>query len=75
MKKAIMVGFVLFLGLSGQAFGKAGIADGGLKLILTLVGILLLLAGLLAGTDFLIKNRKNYISRFKVFLKKKILTH
>jgi hypothetical protein len=75
MNKAIIVGFVLFLGLSGQASAKAGIADGGLQLILSLAGILLLVAGLLAGAEFLVKNRRNFVSRFKVFLKNKILSH
>lgn len=71
----MIIWLVLFLGLSCQAFAKAGIADGGFKFVLTIVGFLLLVAGFLAGIEFLIKNRKNFGNRFKVLLKKKIITH
>jgi len=72
MNKVMIIWLVLFLGLSCQAFAKAGVADGGFEFMLTIVGFLLLVAGFFAGIDFLIKNRKDFIDRFKVFLKKKI---
>ncbi|NTW26182.1 MAG: hypothetical protein HGA37_15895 [Lentimicrobium sp.] len=72
MKKVIVIGQVLFFGLSYQAFAKAGVAGGGFEFMLTIVGFLLLVAGLFAGIDYLKKNGKNLFNRFKAFLKKKI---
>jgi len=72
MNKVMIIGQVLFLGLSYQAFAKAGVADGGFEFMLTIVGFLLLVAGLIAGIEYLIKNGKNLFNRFKAFLKKKI---
>ncbi|MCU0370093.1 MAG: hypothetical protein MUC31_01650 [Bacteroidales bacterium] len=72
MNKEVIIGQVLFLGLSCQAFAKAGVADGGVEFMLTIVGFLLLLAGLFAGTEYVIKNGRNHFNRFKAFLKKKI---
>ena len=72
MKKVMMIGQVLFLGLSYQAFAKAGVADGGFEFMLSIVGFLLLVAGLFAGIEYLIKNGKDLFNRFKAFLKKKI---
>lgn len=64
---------VLFFGLSYQAFAKAGIADGGFEFLLTMVVFLLLVAGLFAGIEYLMKNGRDLFNRFKTFLKKKIL--
>ena len=64
---------VLFFGLSYQAFAKAGVADGGFKFMLAIAGFLLLVAGLFAGIEYLIKNGRNLLSRFKAYLKKKII--
>lgn len=72
MKKVMIIGQVLFLGLSYQAFAKAGVADGGFEFMLAIAGFLLLVAGLFAGIEYLIKNGKNLFNRFKAFLKKKI---
>jgi hypothetical protein len=72
MKKVFIIGQVLFLGLSYQAFAKAGIADGGFKFVLVIVGFLLLVSGLFAGTEYLIKNGRNLFNRFRAFLNKKI---
>jgi hypothetical protein len=72
MNKVMIIGQVLFLGLSYQAFAKAGVADGGFEFMLAIVGFLLLVAGLFAGIEYLIKNGKNLFNRFKAFLKKKI---
>ena len=74
MKKVMLIWQVLFLGLSYQAFAKAGVADGGLELMLTIVGFLLLVAGLFAGIEYLIKNGKGLFKRFRTFLRKKMLT-
>ena len=74
MNKVLLVGLVLFFGLSSQAFAKAGIANDGLEFVLTLVGFLLLVAGFLAGIDYLLKNGKSFRIRFKAYLKKKIIT-
>lgn len=73
MKKVMIIWQVLFLGLSWQASAKAGIADGGLEFLLTLVGFLVLVTGLYAGIEYLIKNGRNLFHRFNAFLKKKIL--
>ena len=74
MKKVMFIWLVLLLGLSYQAFAKAGIADGGPEFVLTIAGFLLLVAGFLEGIDYLIKNGKGLFKRFRTFLKKKILT-
>jgi hypothetical protein len=72
MNKVLIIGQVLILGLSYQAFAKAGVAEGGFEFILTIVGFLLLLAGLFAGFEYLMKNGRNLFIRFKAFLKQKI---
>ena len=72
MNKVMIIGQVLFLGLSYQAFAKAGVADGGFEFMLAIVGFLLLVEGLFEGIEYLIKNGKNLFNRFKAFLKKKI---
>jgi hypothetical protein len=64
---------VLFLGLSSQAFAKAGVADGGAEFILTIAGFLLILAGIDAGIEYLIRNGRDLLNQFKSFLKKRIL--
>jgi hypothetical protein len=73
MNKVMIIWQVLFLGLSYQAFAKAGVADGGFEFMLAIVGFLLLVTGLSAGIEYLIKNGRNLFNRFKAFLKKKIL--
>ena len=73
MKKVMLIWQVLFLGLSYQAFAKAGVADGGFELMLTIVGFFLLVAGLFAGIEYLLKNGRSLFNSFKAFLKKKIL--
>jgi hypothetical protein len=72
MNKVMIIGQVLFLGLSYQAFAKAGVADGGFEFMLTIVGFLLLVEGLFEGIEYLIKNGKNLFNKCKAFLKKKI---
>ena len=74
MKKVMLIWLVLLLGLTYQAFAKAGIADGGLEFVLTIAGFLLLIAGLFKGIDYLIKNGKGLFKRFRTFLRKKMLT-
>ena len=72
MKKVMIIWLVLFLGLSYQAFAKAGVANGGFEFMLSIVVFLLFVAGLFAGIEYLIKNGKDLFNRFKAFLKKKI---
>lgn len=72
MNKVILIWLVLFLGLSFQGFAKAGVVDGGFEFLLTIVGFLLLVTGLFAGVEYLIKNDRNLFNRFKAFLNKKI---
>ena len=72
MNKVMIIWLVLFLGLSCQAFAKAGVANGGFEFMLAIVGFLLLVAGLIEGIEYLIKNGRNLFNRFKAFLKKKI---
>ena len=69
MNKVMIIWLVLFLGLSCQAFAKAGVANGGFEFMLAIVGFLLLEAGLFAGIEYLRKNGKNLSNRFKAFLK------
>jgi hypothetical protein len=73
MNKVMITWQVLFLGLSYQALAKAGVADGGFEFMLSIIGFLLLVTGLLAGIEYLTKNGRNLFNRFKAFLKKKIL--
>jgi hypothetical protein len=75
MNKKMIIWLVLFLGLSSQAFAKAGIADGGFEFMLAIVGFLLLMTGLFAGIEYLMKNGKNLFNRFKAILIKKIFIH
>jgi hypothetical protein len=72
MNKVLKIGLVLFLGLSYQAFAKAGVADGGFEFMLAIVCFLLAVAGLFAGIEYLMKNGRNLFNRFKALLKKKI---
>jgi hypothetical protein len=74
MNKVMIIGQVLILGLSYQAFAKAGIADGGLEFLLTIAAFLLLVAGFFEGIDYLIKNGKGLFKRIRTFLRKKMLT-
>ena len=74
MKKVVLIGLVLFLGLSSQAFAKAGNAKDGPEFVLALVCFLLLLAGILKGIDYLMKNGKGIFHRVKEYLKKKVIT-
>ena len=67
-----MIWLVLFLGVSYQAFAKAGVADGGFEFMLAIICFLLLAAGLFTGIEYLIKNGRNLFNSFKAFLKKKI---
>jgi hypothetical protein len=75
MNKVMIIWLVLFLGLSSQAFAKAGIADGGFEFMLTIVGFLLLLTGLFSGIGYLMKNGKTLSNRFKAISIKKIFIH
>jgi hypothetical protein len=74
MKKVMLIWLVLLLGLSYQAFAKAGIADGGLEFLLAIAAFLLLVAGFFEGVDYQIKNGKGLFKRFRTFLRKKMLT-
>ncbi len=73
MNKIIIIWQVLFLGLSCQVYAKAGIADGGFEFMLTIIGFLLIVAGLFEGIEYLKKNGMNLRNRFRAFLKKKFL--
>jgi len=72
MNKAMVIGQVLFLGLSFRAYSKSGVAEGGFEFMLAIVCFLLMVAGILAGIQYLIKNGRNLFNRFKAILKKKI---
>jgi len=71
--KKIIIGSILFLGLSCPAFAKSGVAVGGFEFVLVIVGFLLLMAGLVAGIEYLLKNGRNLFNRLKAFLKKNII--
>jgi hypothetical protein len=70
MNKAILVWLVLFLGLSCQAFAKAGLADDEIEFYLAIVGFFTLLFGIGAGISYLIKNGRDLLNRFMAFLRK-----
>ena len=56
MKKALKIGAMLLIGLPSAAFAKSGIGSDALQFVLALAGVLLLLAGILKGIDYLTKN-------------------
>jgi membrane protein DedA with SNARE-associated domain len=60
MNKGMVIWLVLLLGLSYQAFAKAGAPNDGLLFELAIVGILLLLTGFFAGLEYLRKKGKNH---------------
>jgi putative transcriptional regulator len=74
MKKIMFIWLVLLLGLSYQAYAKAGMAQDEPEFILAIVGFLLLVAGFFGGIDYLIKDGKGLFKRFRTFLRKKVLT-
>ena len=63
---------MLLSGISLSAFASSGYAKDGLAFMLFFVGCLLVLAGLFAGTDYLIKHRKILVQRFSAFIRKTI---
>jgi hypothetical protein len=75
MNKVKLIGLVLFLGLSSQAFAKAGIANGGFEFALVLIVFLFLVAAFLEAIDYLRKNWKDLFHKVKPYLKRKIHTH
>ncbi len=74
MKKTILIWLVLLLGLSYQAFAKAGKASDENEFALAIVLFLLLVAGIFEGIDYLKKNGKTLLLRFRTFLRNKMLT-
>ncbi|HCY75452.1 MAG TPA: hypothetical protein DHV28_05985 [Ignavibacteriales bacterium] len=74
MKKTIFIWLVLLLGLSCQAFAKAGMATDEHEFVLTIVVFLFLVAGIFKGIDYLKKNGKTLLLRFRTFLRNKILS-
>jgi len=75
MKKGFIIGAVLFFGLSFPVFAKAGVANGGFLLMLAIIGFLLLVAGLFAGIEYLMRNGGDHFNHFKSFLKRRIIAH
>lgn len=75
MKKVMIIGQILFLGFSVPALAKFGVADGGFELMLAIIGFLLIVTGLLAGIEYLMKNGRDLFSRLKAFINKKISIH
>lgn len=71
MNKVKTTWLILFSGLSGQAFAKAGIADGGFEFLLVIVGFLLLVTGLFAVIEYMVKNGRNLFFSFRAFLIRK----
>jgi len=74
MNKAILVWLVLFLGLSIQAYAKAGLADDEIEFYLAIVGFFTLSFGIGAGISYLIKNGRDLFNRFRAFLRKENFT-
>lgn len=74
MKKTMLIWLILLLGLSYQSFAKTGIASDEREFALFIVGVLLLVAGVFEGIDYLKKNGKTLFIRFRTFLRNKMLT-
>jgi hypothetical protein len=74
MKKTILIWLVLLLGLSYQSFAKTGMASDEKEFVLTIVVFLLLVAGIFKGIDYLKKNGKTLLLRFRTSLRNKMLT-
>lgn len=74
MKKIMLIGLVLILGLSYQSSAKAGIASDEKEFVLIIVGFLLFAAGIFEGFDYLKKNGKTLFIRVRTFMRNKMLT-
>ena len=70
MKKGIQIVLALVIGLPFQSLAKAGLATDGLQFILALAGILLLVAALLKGTDYLFRNGRRIFIRAGYLIKR-----
>jgi uncharacterized membrane protein YfcA len=73
MKKKVLFGTVLTAGLTSQTYASAGYANDALEFALGLVALLLLVAGILKGIDFLQKNGKRIIHKIIVYIKRLIV--
>ena len=71
MNKVGFIWLVLFFGLSCPAFAKAGVANDEIEFVMAVIGFLLLLAGMTAAIEYLIKNGRGLFIRFRDFTKDK----
>lgn len=74
MKKILLIWLILLLGSTYQSFAKTGTASDEKEFVLTIIGFLLLVAGIFEGIDYLKKNGKTLFIRVRSFLRNKILT-
>ena len=74
MKKILLIWLILLLGSSYQSFAKTGIASDEKEFVLTIIGFLLLVAGIFEGIGYLKKNGKTLFIRVRSFLRNKLLT-
>jgi hypothetical protein len=74
MKKGMLIWLVLLLGSSYPSFAKDGMAYDEIEFVLAIVGFLLIVVGLIEGIDYLKKNGKGLLIRFRTILRNKMLT-
>jgi len=72
MKKKELMLALLLTGLASKAFASAGHATDSLEFLLVILGFLLVVAGLLHGTNYLRKNGKRMIRNVSVFFRKQV---
>ena len=72
MEKVTFTFLTFFIGISSKSFASAGYASDQIEFVGVLLGFLLLIAGLLAGKDFIRKNGKSLAHKTINFIKKEI---
>lgn len=73
MKKLIFITIALVLGFSFESFAATGNANDGFQFIVVVIGFLLILVGLLTGTDYLKNNGRKIVYKGISLLRKMII--
>ncbi len=71
MKKEMLI-IIALLGVSFKSYAGTGIANDQLIFLLTIIGILLIILGIISVVDYIQKNGKTMIHKTKTFLLEKI---
>ena len=72
MKRVQIFFLVLCFGLSFQAQAKSGIADDEVEFVLAIIGLVIIVAGIYLGFEYLIRNGRGLFNHFKSFVKKSV---